>query len=347
MSDDTLNGAGDAPYGRRASTIRDVAALAGVSKSTASRAVMGQGGVSPANAEKVKRAVAQLDFVPNEIARSMTARPTAVLGLFLRHLSSAFYGHLASEFEGMASGRGYEVLSLASNDQPEEANYRSLMLLADLRMTGIVVAAPTVDPHTIRKVASRVPLVLVGQMGQPSNPGVPYVAPDPRDGATLIEHVTGLGHRSIALLAVPPEISPTQWARISWMRDELQRSGLLARLEILPPGSALDDVITSLHRDGVTAVLCSSDAMACDAIAAANHRGLSIPRDLSIAGWDGIPPYDHELLGLTTHTVPVSAMAETAVALIDALAKDHEPSTSGILLPGRLIVGRTTGPAPA
>ncbi|WP_033288552.1 LacI family DNA-binding transcriptional regulator [Amycolatopsis jejuensis] len=335
------------PPGRRPSTIRDVAALAGVSKSTASRAVLGHGGVSPENLEKVRRAIEQLDFVPNQIARNLTARSSAILGLFLRQTRSPFYASLAGAFEETAGDRGYEVMSLASGDQPDEANYRSLMLLADMRTAGIVVAAPTVDPRTIRQVASRVPLVLVGQMGQPANPGVPFVAPDPREAQALIDHVTGYGHRSIALLAYSPEQSPTQWARIAWMRDELDRAGLLSDLVMINPDDNLAPVVEQLYRTGTTAILCNNDWTALDALAAAAHLGISIPGELSIAGYDGIPPFDHEAVGLTTNRVPVNGMADAAVRLIDDLIHDNHVETGGILLRGELVVGRTTGPAQA
>ncbi|MEU1259334.1 LacI family DNA-binding transcriptional regulator [Streptomyces chartreusis] len=336
----------DSQHGRRPSTIRDVATLAGVSKSTASRVVLGQGGVSPENVEKVRRAIEQLDFTPNQIARNLTAPSSAILGLFLRHTHSPFYASLAGAFEESAGAKGYEVMSLASGDQPDEANYRSLMLMADMRTAGIVVASPTVEPRTIRQVASRVPLVLVGQMGQPANPGVPYVAPDPREGRALIEHIVGLGHRSIALLAFAPEHSPTQWARIAWMRDELERQGLLSSLKIITPDGDLTEVLGKLYRAGTTAILCNSDWTALDAIAAAARLGLSVPGDLSIAGYDGVPPFDHEAIGLTTYRIPVNGMAEAAVRLVDELVRDSHVETGGILLPGELVVGRTSGPAP-
>ncbi|NHI16259.1 hypothetical protein [Microbacterium excoecariae] len=100
-------------------------------------------------------------------------------------------------------------MSLASGDQPDEANYRSLTLMTDLRTAAIAVVAPNVDPRTIRQVASRVPLGLVGQMDEPSTPNVPYVAPDPRAAGELIEHLVDLGHGSIAVLSLPQEASPT------------------------------------------------------------------------------------------------------------------------------------------
>jgi LacI family transcriptional regulator len=220
------------------------------------------------------------------------------------------------------------------------------MLMADMRTAGIVVAAPQVDPATIRQIASRVPLVLVGQMGQPSNPGVPYVAPDPRASVELIDHVAKLGHRSIALLALSRQQSPTQWARISWMREYLEARGLLTGFEQIEPDQDLRDVIGSLHRAGATAILCPSDWVALDALAAAEKLGLSVPDDVSITGYDGVPPFDHEMFGLTTYKIPVDGMAASAVRLIDDLVHDSHVESGGVLLRGELKVGRTTGPAP-
>jgi LacI family transcriptional regulator len=337
----------DSQRGRHPSTIRDVAALAGVSKSTASRAVLGQGGVSPENLDRVRRAIEQLDFVPNEIARSLTARSSAVLGLFLRHTRAPFYAHLAGAFEESAGAKGYEVMSLASGDQPDEANYRSLMLMADMHTAGIVVAAPNVDARTIRQVASRVPLVLVGQMGQPSNPGVPYVAPDPRASTALIDHVVGLGHTAIALLALSMQQSPTQWTRVSWMRQYLEERGFLAGFKRIEPDQDLTDVTRGLYRAGVTAIMCPSDWVAFDALSAAGRLGLSVPGDISITGYDGVPPFDHEVFGLTTYKIPVDAMAASAVNLIDKLVRDSNVDAPGILMRGELLVGRTTGPVRA
>ncbi|MFI5706518.1 LacI family DNA-binding transcriptional regulator [Kribbella sp. NPDC051620] len=332
---------------RRASTIRDVALLAGVSKSTASRALLGQPGVSRKNLEKVRQAVQQLDFVPNQIARSLSAPSTAMLGLFLRNSEYPFYGHLAKGFTGEAGTRGYEVLTVSSFDQADEANYRSLMVLAGLRAAGIVVASPVVDPLTIRRIASQVPLVLVGQMGQASNPDVPFVAPDPDDGVVLIEHVTALGHTSVALTAVPPEQSPTQWVRIERMRSHLEARGIRHRLVIVEPDTNLMDVLSGLHQESVTAVLCNNDFIALDVLAAAANLGLSVPGDLSVAGFDGLPPLDHEALGLTTFRVPTAGLATAAVDLVHKLIQGDELESREVFVPGDLLVSRTTGPAPA
>lgn len=331
---------------RKASTIRDVALAAGVSKSTASRALLGQPGVSRANLEKVQRAIQQLDFVPNQIARSLSVPSPATLGLFLRNAEYPFYGHLAKGFVGEAGERGYEVLSVSSFDQPDDANYQSLMVLAGLRAAGIVVASPVVDPLTIQRVAARVPLVLVGQMGQASNPDVPFVAPDPDDGVVLVEHVVALGHTSVALTAVSPEQSPTQWVRIQRMRSHLEARGIRNRIVTVEPGTNLDDLVAGLHQAAVTAVLCNNDFVALDVLAAAAHLGLSVPGDLSVAGFDGLPPFDHEALGLTTYRVPTAGLAAAAVDLVHKLIRSEDVELGGVFVPGDLLVSRTTGPAP-
>jgi DNA-binding LacI/PurR family transcriptional regulator len=352
MSSDADSPEGVSPGGgsqgetRRASTIRDVALAAGVSKSTASRALLGQPGVSQENLEKVRRAIQQLDFVPNQIARSLSVPSPAMLGLFLRSAEGQFYGYLAKEFDCEAGERGYEVLSVSSFDQPDDANYQSLMVLAGLRTAGIVVASPVVDPLTIRRVATRVPLVLVGQMGQPTNPDVPFVAPDPSDGVVLTEHVLALGHTSVALTAAPPEQSPTQWVRIERMRSYLEARGIRNRLVIIRPETSLIDLVSELHQEKVTAVLCNQDFVALDVMAAAAHLGLSIPGDLSVTGFDGFPPFDHEALGLTTFRIATAGLAAGAVDLVHRLIKVEEVDRGGVFVPGELLVGRTTGPAP-
>lgn len=331
---------------RKRSTIRDVAALAGVSKSTASRAMLGQG-VSQNVLDRVRRAVEQLDFVPNQIARSMNSTSSAVLGLFLRHTRSPFYAHMAGAFEENAGAMGYEVLSIASGDQPDEANYRSLMLMADLRTAGIAVVAPNVDPRTIRQAASRVPLVLVGQLGQPSNPGIPYVAADPHAAGSLIDHLADLGHCSVVVLSLTRSVSPVQWGRTSWMREELERRGMLAWFEIVEPEEDLTEKIRRAHDEGATAIMAPSDWVALDAISAARKSGLSVPEDISITGYDGVPPFDHDAIALTTFRIPLDAMAAAAVKLLDDLVNERHVESGGILLQGELIVGRTTGPVPS
>jgi len=331
---------------KKASTIRDVALLAGVSKSTASRALLGQPGVSPENLDKVQRAIRELDFVPNQIARSLSVPSPAMLGLFLRYSESPFYGHLAKALDGKAGEIGYEVLSVASGDQPDDANYQSLMVLVGLRTAGIVVATPVVDPQTIGRVAARVPVVLVGQMGQPDNPHVPFVAPDPDDGRVLTAHVADLGHQSVALTALLPEKSPTQWVRIERMQRDLQARGIRNRIVTLHPDTNLADLVADLHHDRVTAVLCNNDFVALDVMAAAANLGISVPRDLSVAGFDGLPPFDHEALGLTTYRVPAANMGAAAVELVDKVVQGETVGCDGLFLPGDLVIGRTTGPAP-
>ncbi|NHI16258.1 LacI family DNA-binding transcriptional regulator [Microbacterium excoecariae] len=91
---------------RKNSTTRDVAALEGVSKPTASRAVLGQGGVSAETIHRVRHAIEQFDFVPIQIARSMTSTSSAILGPFLRRTRSPFYAHMAGAFEENAGAKG-------------------------------------------------------------------------------------------------------------------------------------------------------------------------------------------------------------------------------------------------
>lgn len=267
-----------------------------------------------------------------------------MLGLFVRHSGSPFYAHLAEAFERQAAVRGYEVLTVASGDKPDESNYRSLMVLAGLRTAGIVVAVPTVDPQTIRQVAARVPLALVGQMGQPLNPEVPYVAPDPTQGEVIIDHVAALGHQSIALLAPSPLRAPTQWARIELMQQQLEEKRLSNRTVVIQDDTDVTEVVAELHRAGVTAILCNTDATALDVLAAAARLGLSVPEDLSVTGYDGVPPYDHKAIGLTTYRIPVVGMATAAIDLVDKLVQGEELEKNSDLLVGELVVGRTTGP---
>lgn len=182
-------------------------------------------------------------------------------------------------------------------------------------------------------------------MGQPSNPGVPYVAPDPRAAEELIDHLVGLGHSSIAVLSLTQEASPTQWARTSWMRDELERRGLLSDFVFIDPYEDLAEKVARAHEAGATAIMAPSDWVAMDAIAAARRLGLSVPGALSVTGYDGVPPFDHEILALTTYRIPLEKMAETAVRILDDIVRENQTEAGGILLRGEVIVGQTTGPA--
>jgi DNA-binding LacI/PurR family transcriptional regulator len=129
------------------------------------------------------------------------------------------------------------------------------------------------------------------------------------------------------------------------MKQDLDERRLLHRLVVILPDMSMTAVIDDLHRSGVTAVLCNDDASALDAIASAMRLGLAIPGDLSIAGYDGVSPYDHEAIGLTTYRIPIAAMAATAVELVDKFVNAEQVHGHGAFLRGELVEGRTTGPA--
>ena len=318
----------------RAPTLADVAAAAGVSLSTASLAFSGNKPVSAATRDRVVAAAAALGWSgPNPLARNLRQGRSGVVGIAVGQLSTAFRDPAAlalldaiSEVLG-AAGLGLLLMS----DDDEHARLPLDAVIYDI--CGRETWAAYDD-----LVARDVPMVVVEG---PAWPGATRIDIDHRGGtAALAAHLHGLGHREVATMTLAA--SHPQREREAGLREVFPDAAVVGACDSdVAAAQALAAGWLAQGPD-VTALVCQSDVQAAGAVLEARRRGLRVPEDLSVAGFDGVPTPWLDL-ELTTVVQPLATKGRTTAEA--ALARIEGRPVADVVLPVELRLGDSTGPA--
>lgn len=329
-------------------TIHDVAAAAGVSKSVVSRALSGVPGVAAQTVERVRRAAADLGYVANAHARGMSAHRSHTLGVFVRDASTPFYGHLLTAFQEQAAARGYRVVTATgAGSFSIDDERRALETLVALRVEGLIVCSGALPVEDITPFARRIPSVVAGRPEE--DPTISSVYCDEVGGGrTLADHIADLGHRRVAVMTFTAASSITQSRRTHAMADRLRERGVdvvtFSGDDAGPGFGGADGIVAAvLAAGGVTAFMAPSDAWAVAALEALRVRGVIVPAQMSVTGYDGVTPFMTSLLGLTSWRQPLRTIGrlsvDAVVDQIDGLATTvAHRAIDGELVPGRTAV---------
>jgi DNA-binding LacI/PurR family transcriptional regulator len=325
----------------RQPTIRDVAERAGVSHQTVSRVINGHELVSSATRERVQRAIHELSYVPSPIARGLTSNRTHSIGLVSTDISDHFFAQVAAGAEIEARRRGYYLVIASVEEHAEADETAYLRLMVERRVEGLIVARPRLPITAGQVPLQRVPLVAIAAR---EAPGVTVVDVDNRGGGReAVDFLLRQGHRRIATITGPMEW-PSSHARLEGYRDSLYAAGVTVSPSLVEqaPGWDLADGRAAMARlldraPGFTALFAYSDLIAIGAISELRSRGLRVPRDISVVGYDDIPVAAYTDPPLTTVSQPMREVGEAAASLVlDAIGE----GTTGLgrLLPVRLVV---------
>jgi DNA-binding LacI/PurR family transcriptional regulator len=332
-------------------TIVDVASRAGVSISSASVALNGRPGVSASTRQRVRDVADELGFVPSVRGRSLSAKRAFALGLVVQRdtavlESDPFFGAFLGGVESILSGCDYAlVLQMAPESADAVQPYRRLA--ADRRVDGVFLLEIQTDDPRI-PVLQDLHLPAVG-----TNPldGFPFpaVRQDHTAGiASLVNYLVGVGHTQIGHVTGPPRFIHTHQREAAW-RESLAAAGL-------DPGPALpgdftyeggrraaDQLLGIAERP--TAVICANDLTAIGLMTRVQELGLSVPEDISVAGYDGIELGGYLRPTLTTvKTAPAEIGAEAARLLLDVI--DGHTVSDVDVAPAELLLRESTGPVP-
>lgn len=274
--------------------MREVARQAGVSVATVSRALRSPDQVSPATIDKVRSAAEKLGYVYNVTARDILKGRSTVIGLLVPTSSSTLFGETIHGVQDVATEAGYSVIQGATRyDQATEDALIEMLL--ERRVHSLVLTGVTLhNEERIRKLASDQWTRLVVVWEKPrAVPGISYVGIDNRDAAErMTNHLIELGHRRIGMIVGPFSRTARVRHRLEGYREALEKAGIAFDPEIvmerrpdLLEGREAMEMLMSLD-DRPTAVFAASDLFAIGALRAAKLRGLSVPGDVSIAGFD-------------------------------------------------------------
>ncbi|TQN38554.1 LacI family DNA-binding transcriptional regulator [Kocuria rosea] len=332
--------------------LQDVAARAGVSTATVSRALSGKGHVSPRARARVREAAQELGFVVSYHASSLASGRSRNIGVVLPHVDRWYFSTVLEGVAGALMEAGYDLtLYNFEGDRYRETVLTDFLLRK--RLDAAVAVSLHLDPaETEQMFAAGIPLVGVG------GPlvGAPTISIDDLDvGRRATQHLIGLGHRRIAHLGGAEEGS-RYFPMSSDRRDGWEQAMADAGLAVEPAWSLVADyTFTDAYQqaknlladpaDRPTAIFASSDEMAAGTILAARDLGLTVPGDLSVIGVDAHPI--GEAFGLTTLDQHARQQGTRAVErLLEHLAGgSREPSNE--LFPAHFVARSSTGPAPA
>ncbi|HZE37923.1 MAG TPA: LacI family DNA-binding transcriptional regulator [Stackebrandtia sp.] len=326
--------------------LSDIARHAGVSEATVSRVLNDRPGVGASTRQAVLTA---LDVLGYERPAALRQHSAGLIGLVVPELENPIFPLFAQAISTELSAGGYTpVLCTQSPGGVTEDEY--VEMLRERRVAGIVFvsglhADTTADPGRYSKLAdSGLPLVFVN--GYVDELPSPCFSADDAIAATLgVEHLVSLGHRRIGLISGPERFVPVQRKRSGYVEAMSGVGEPLVELTMfgVEGGAA---AAARLLDAGATGIICGSDLMALGAIREARSRGMAIPGDVSIVGYDDSPLIGYTDPPLTTVRQPARAMSIAAVrALLDEIAGQAVPSTEYLFRP-ELVVRSSTGAAP-
>ena len=325
-------------------TLKDVAKAAGVSYATVSRALSGSSQISRSTRERIVRLCDEMGYTGNYVARSMVRKKTDLIGLVVPAIENEFMSQLAYHVEMSVRSRGYNIM-LCDSEPDLQQEERAIKLLLGRMVDGILIVPQS--PATYEKLQgylNQSPMVFLSEnlRDQPQS----YVSVDNSRGTYLgTKHLYELGHREI--LYFGRRDSTTHQLRAEGYFQACREFGLTPRFcdssysrSSIEHGYQLAKELFEKPVD-YTAVFASTDSNALGLMKAADEKGIRIPEDLSLIGFDDIPSAALPRIDLTTIQQPKKAMAVQAVEmLLDKIEKGTQGYVHQILLP--TLVRRST-----
>jgi LacI family transcriptional regulator len=303
-------------------TIKDVAALAGVSAKTVSRVINGEPHVRPDKRERVLQVVRELDYRPNAFARSLSSSRSYLLALLIDDPASGYAADV--QLGALMRCREKDYHLIVERVERVSADWQSALSssLKGLNLDGVILTPPLCDDLALASLleAAGIPFVRIAPSGSDAVSG--YVRMDDcAAAAEITRHLIGLGHRRIGFIKGDPAHGATA-ARMRGFASEMARSNLTIAAELIREGDFSSrsgfveaDALLSLAQIP-TAIFASNDDMALGTLMAATRRGLAVPHTLAIAGFDDAPSSRVTWPQLTTIHQPKAAMAAEAVDIL-------------------------------
>ena len=337
----------DAPRHKRAEpTLKAIADRAGVHVSTVSRALKRdpqEEGRSKSVA-RIHRIAQELGYRPNLVAAGLRTNRSYTIGVVMPRLTDVVIAQTCEAIEEAATAAGYQIL-LALPPDEVDAQLRSVHLLASRRVDGLIVSSIHLDrSDMVDEILSvGIPVIAVNRRADGNLKSV--TTADRHGGYLAGEHLVNLGHRRIGIVGGPRHAS-TAWDRVQGCLDALRDNGIALDEEfVVHTDFEVQGGISGAHRllnlqDPPTEIFAVNDTAAIGVAGAARDRGLSIPHDLSLVGYNDIPLVSQLPVPFTTVSSPAAPMG--AIALQQLLRGINDEDMSSMTLPVSMVVRAST-----
>lgn len=292
-------------------TIKDVALLAGVGVGTASRVLSGKGSVAQATAERVRKAIETLDFRPSHAARSLLSGSSQMIGVYIPLLKGTFYTPILAliDAELRTNGRHMVVAFGSGDGAAREQTIEGIEFLMERGCDGLMVMSNALLDEDIAALGPKQGCLAVLNHRLKSVPEQCFPIDHKRGGVLAAQTLLQLRHRQYAVIAGPSN-APDNLERIAGFMQELARHNIDASNvctvegDFSPGGgwAAARALVNSGHV--FTALFCANDEMAVGALSYFQQAGISVPRDVSVLGYDDTPSAEYSAPRLTSVHMP-------------------------------------------
>ncbi|MEO6997787.1 MAG: LacI family DNA-binding transcriptional regulator [Terracoccus sp.] len=307
--------------GRRRS-IRDVAQLAGVSVGTVSHVLNDRDVVTPGTRAKVQRAIKELGFVRNESARQLRAGRSSTVGIVVLDVRNPFFTDVAEGADALVQERGGSVI-ICTSRQSATHEESLLRMLEEQRVMGVLLS-PVVDGgDQLRTMVERGTHVVLVDRGDVATGLCSVSVDDVMGGRLALQHLLDLGHQSIAFVGGPADLTQVrhrlEGARVAIGRHEGDAVDLMVdetETMSVDEGRAAANRLLGRGRQAPTAIFCANDLLALGVLQEATRRGLRVPDDVAIVGYDDIDFAAAAAVPLTSVRQPRAELGRTAARLL-------------------------------
>ncbi|MEP6492047.1 MAG: LacI family DNA-binding transcriptional regulator [bacterium] len=327
-------------------TLEDVANRARVSTATVSRVLNGVSGVRAATRARVLRAIEELDYTPDLNARSLAGGQLRSLGVVVSNIANPFFLDIFRSIEASARQRGFDLI-VANTDYEPDRLASSINTILGRRVAGLALVVSETVPPVVARIAAELPVVLYDG-GAHRLKGVMNIRANYRGGMhRIVEYLCALGHRRMAFIGHHTRLGPLHERRqafLSIAEEYAPQVKLMtvANVDGMAGGQqAMGQVLDSGFRP--TAVACVNDLMAVGALRELHMRGIAVPGDVSVTGFDNISLAEFATPPLTTADVPREMIGRLICdALVPPVGGDGTRLRKEIVVETQLIVREST-----
>jgi len=333
---------------RSVPTIHQVAKQSGVSTATVSRVLTHPAIVAPATRQRVLRAVEKLGYTPNSAASNLRTLRAHKLLVTVPDISNPFFSLILQGIEDSALRAGYSVLvGDTQHDEQREEGYARMLKRREA--DGLIFLGHRLPKEAAAMVRAAAPACAPVVNGCEFSPrlGIPGVHIDnAKAAAEAMAHLYSLGHRRIGVVT-GPLVSPLSRDRLHGATLQARRAGAGRGLVVVQGDFSIESGVAAgerlfKSRPAATAVFCFNDEMAIGVLNAARQRGLVVPRDVSVIGFDDIRFAQYTEPPLTTVAQPMREIGERLVRMILDILEGGVTNPASITLPHRLVLRATT-----
>lgn len=293
---------------RPPATVHEVARVAGVSAATVSRLLNGTAKVSDDKRQAIEDAIERLSYTPNVLAQNLKTGSSRTIGILTQSLVSGYFADAMAGVDEALQGTGYAPLIVSGHWHADEEAERIELLIAR-RVDGVVILSGRMTDEQILKLSQRVPIVAFGRDLRGAR-AYGFCLDNYRGACEAVEHLVALGHREIAFIAGPSDHRDAV-ARLAGYRDTLAKHKIRRRPALVAAGdfseagglAALERLLASGQR--FSAIFAANDLTAYGARLALYRRGIAVPDDVSVVGFDDLHSSAYTTPPLTTVRQPL------------------------------------------